>query len=388
MSETRPDLVAVFRTASARALRRATWRLESHRISCIPEQESSGCPGGSGDVDSEDDALATPALIWVRRQDAHAARELLLPSADLPLTEAPAEPIIVAGPASPAGARKRFPGVGGAVLLLLLLLALQVAGGIILGIVLVATGGPSGPAGHPSAMALATVVINVASFAIVMLVGLAIAKCPLREALPLSAFRWTVLLAMVLAVEGIGIIASESDNVLRSILPMPDFIAQMVRDLYRGGIASFLALVIVAPFTEESLFRGLILRGFLARYGAVKAVLGSAALFALVHVNPYQFSSAFLLGVFMAWLFVRTRSLWPCIIAHGLFNLHAIVLPFAQKAFGFEIPGYTGSPEAATDQFQPIWFDIMGLTLLGVGVLGIGAVTRREAATSQADARP
>jgi len=238
-------------------------------------------------------------------------------------------------------AKKPFPGIGGAILLLLLLLGLQFAGGIVYAVVFAVAGGPNGAAGHPAALAVATALINVGAFMVVVLLGLALAKCALHEALPLSAFPWTVLLAMVFAVEGVGILASEWDNVLRSIFPIPDFVARMMSDLSQGGIASVVAMVIVAPFTEELLFRGLILRGFLARYGVVAAVLVSAVLFALVHVNPYQFGSAFLMGVFLAWLFLRTHSLWPCIIAHGFFNLHPIVLPFAHRAFGFEIPGYT-----------------------------------------------
>ena len=379
MSENRADLVAVFRTTSARALRRATWRLESHGIASIAQREDSERPADPGPIDPEADVLESPVLICVSRQDAQTARQLLLPSADLPLDEVPAEPIILPELNQPTGARRPFPGVGGAILLSLLLLAMQVAGGTTYGIVLAAAGGPDSAASHPYAAALATAVINIASFVVVMLVGLAMAKCPLQEVLPLSAFRWTVLLAIVFAVEGIGILASESDNLLRSVFPMPDFLAQVVSDLGRGGIATFFALVIVAPFTEELLFRGLILRGLLARYRTHTAILVSAVLFALVHVNPYQFCSAFLAGVFLAWLFVRTRSLWPCIIAHAFFNLHPIVLPIAQETFGFEIPGYTGPPDAGIVQFQPLWFDILGLMLLGIGIWATCAVTRRAA---------
>jgi membrane protease YdiL (CAAX protease family) len=297
---------------------------------------------------------------------------------DRPVNEVPAEAIIVTQPADPTRERKPFPGFWGAVLLLLLLLGMQVVGGIAYGIVLAIAGGPTSAAGHPTAVALATAVINVASFVVVMATGLALARCPPREVLPFSAFRWSVLLPVVLAVEGIGILASESDNLLRSIFPMPEFIAELVSDLSRGGIASLIALVVIAPITEELLFRGLILRGFLARYRTSTAILVSSILFALVHVNPYQFCTAFLMGVFLAWLFLRTRSLWPCIIAHALFNLHPIVLPFAREILGLDIPGYTGSPDAGVVEFQPIWFNLLGLALVGIGIWAVGAVTRRR----------
>jgi uncharacterized protein len=68
------------------------------------------------------------------------------------------------------------------------------------------------------------------------------------------------------------------------------------------------------------LFRGIILRSFLQQYGRRRAFLYSAALFGLAHLNIYQFTIAFLGGIFLAWLYERTRSLWPCILVHGAYN--------------------------------------------------------------------
>jgi membrane protease YdiL (CAAX protease family) len=45
-------------------------------------------------------------------------------------------------------------------------------------------------------------------------------------------------------------------------------------------------LVIMAPLTEETLCRGLILNGFLKNYSRRKAMIVSALLFALLHLNP------------------------------------------------------------------------------------------------------
>ena len=51
---------------------------------------------------------------------------------------------------------------------------------------------------------------------------------------------------------------------------------------------ALLAVVIVAPLTEELLFRGVILRGLLLHYSAPKAVIASSLMFGLVHLNPWQ----------------------------------------------------------------------------------------------------
>jgi membrane protease YdiL (CAAX protease family) len=201
-----------------------------------------------------------------------------------------------------------------------------------------------------------------------MLVGLAFGKLRWSEVVRLTPFRGVLLLPIVIAVVGIGILASELDNITRAILPMPGVIAQLLEDVVSGGLGMAIVIVVVAPLTEELLFRGLILRGLLQRYGTVPAVLLSAFLFALVHVNPYQFASAITMGVFLAWLFVRTRSLWPSIIAHALFNCHAFLLPILHDTFGLQIRGYTGVPRDGPVVFQPPWFDSLGLVLVVLGV--------------------
>ena len=66
------------------------------------------------------------------------------------------------------------------------------------------------------------------------------------------------------------------------------------------------------------MFRGVILRGFLARYKPVTAILVSSLLFGLLHMNPYQFVAAMILGVIFAWLVLRTGSLWPSVFGHVL----------------------------------------------------------------------
>ncbi len=268
-------------------------------------------------------------------------------------------------PAVAAPLRRPFPGIWGAMALCLLFLALQFFGSIACAIVLTVIGGPQAVAGS---ILVAMGPINIAAFAVTMLVGLALGGLRWSEVVRLTSFRGALLLPIVIVVVGIGILASELDNVSRFILPVPDFFAKLHGDMASGGLGIVFLLVVVAPLTEELLFRGLILRGLMQRYGTVPAVLLSTLLFALVHLNPYQFASAITMGVFLAWLFVRTRSLWPCVIAHALFNGQMIVLPILHDTVGLQIRGYTGMPGDGSSVFQPPWFDALGLVLIGLGV--------------------
>jgi membrane protease YdiL (CAAX protease family) len=78
-----------------------------------------------------------------------------------------------------------------------------------------------------------------------------------------------------------------------------------------------------APFAEEYLFRGLLYRALDREWGGWRAVVGSAAFFAVYH-SPLAWLPVFLLGVSNALLFKKTGRLFPAVILHMVYN--AIVL--------------------------------------------------------------
>lgn len=218
---------------------------------------------------------------------------------------------------------------------------------------------------HPGLIAL----VNLASLGAVIAWGVYQNGAPWHVVLPLRPLRPAQLLAIVITILGGVILISEVDNVFRRLLPMPEVIVEVFRKLFhhpKHAWAAALAIVIVAPVTEEPLFRGLILRGLLARSRTGTAVLLSAALFGLAHLNPWQFVSAALLGVLFGWWYVRTRSLVPGLIGHALANglvLSATSLPF-------RVQGFNDTQTYAVPVLQPLWFDAIGvaLTALGLGL--------------------
>ncbi len=271
---------------------------------------------------------------------------------------------------------KPFPGIGGAILLVLLLTGLQLGGGICLGILSIIVQQFKLPVDEASVMAAGMVAIQLLSFLPVIIFGLQVARRPWQEAMPLARFRPAVLLPLVPGVAGMIILLSEADNLVRFLLPMPDFLAQLFQQLAGGGPWAILALVIVAPVTEELLFRGLILTGFLPRYGPARAIAYTAILFAICHWNPYQLAVGLMMGAFLGWLLVRTRSLWPCMLMHALFNSNFFLTALLRDAWGIHIPGFTGPPAQGIVEFQPLWFDGLGVLLACVSVWGVMALTR------------
>lgn len=80
---------------------------------------------------------------------------------------------------------------------------------------------------------------------------------------------------------------------------------------------------VLTPLLEEVMNRGYILHSLLAR-GEILAVTCSAVLFSLMH-RPQTIVNAFLIGVVLAVLALRLRTLWCPIIVHATYNLAAII---------------------------------------------------------------
>ncbi len=104
------------------------------------------------------------------------------------------------------------------------------------------------------------------------------------------------------------------------LVPMPESVKVVYAKMLENGLWTSLAVVIAAPLAEEFLLRGVMLRGLLQHTSPLAAIIYSALFFALIHMNLYQALSAFIVGVFMGWIYYKTRSLWLTILIHFVNN--------------------------------------------------------------------
>jgi len=86
-----------------------------------------------------------------------------------------------------------------------------------------------------------------------------------------------------------------------------------------------LTIAVIGPICEEIIFRGVILEGMLKKYDVNKAILFSALIFGLIHLQPLQVISAFFIGLILGWIYVKTQSLWVCIGIHVVNNFVAVM---------------------------------------------------------------
>lgn len=112
------------------------------------------------------------------------------------------------------------------------------------------------------------------------------------------------------------------DPIFESLFPMSEADYQETLDTLRQSpISSFFRVCLIAPFVEEILMRGYILGGLLNKYGWSAALLISALLFAFLHFNMVQTLSAFICGIMLGALYLKTNSIFCCILAHSLYNI-------------------------------------------------------------------
>lgn len=78
---------------------------------------------------------------------------------------------------------------------------------------------------------------------------------------------------------------------------------------------------IIAPIFEEVLYRGILLKGLINKYNSKRAIVYSALIFGIAHLNIPQGINAFLLGLILGTLFYYTRSIYLCMIMHFVNNL-------------------------------------------------------------------
>ena len=138
---------------------------------------------------------------------------------------------------------------------------------------------------------------------------------------------WSPVSAPFLICSGLAILTG--GFLVSALMGLLDWIPNIMEqsfDILQSGWGGILAIAIIGPVLEEILFRGAITRALLQQYNPTKAILISALLFGVFHINPAQILPAFLIGILLAWTYYKTGSLIPCILMHVLNNSLSVYL--------------------------------------------------------------
>lgn len=131
-----------------------------------------------------------------------------------------------------------------------------------------------------------------------------------------------------------GIVAAIVIFVLAALTNEEVAVPEQVVEGLRGFQLVVFALfaVVVAPITEEFMFRGVIYRSIRDRHGAALGAVVSSVLFGAIHYVPGPWPDALALqitmvvtGLGLAWVYERRKTLLSPIVGHAAFNLIAVV---------------------------------------------------------------
>lgn len=142
-----------------------------------------------------------------------------------------------------------------------------------------------------------------------------------------------------------------------------------------GGWA-IVTTVVMAPILEEILFRGLILEPIREKSGALRAVLISAAIFGVIHIIPQQAINAFLIGIILGYIYIKTRSLASVIVIHAINNALAYIL---RELFGGTSAAMTTRDMIGNDV---VYYIIYGACVIMVGIALYGMIKTLKKATT------
>jgi len=113
-------------------------------------------------------------------------------------------------------------------------------------------------------------------------------------------------------------------------LPRQPIVEMMEQNASAGAVFTLIFFaVVVAPVTEEVLFRGMLYLPLRSRMGPVAGALAACALFAAVHFYAVGLVYLFVMALILTALFEVTGSLYLPMVAHAVHNAVTIVVVLA-----------------------------------------------------------
>lgn len=132
------------------------------------------------------------------------------------------------------------------------------------------------------------------------------------------------LLVFIGALPAVWLVQAASVFTLTALGHPPDdqMAVQLIDNAKSWWARSYFAVfaVVLAPVTEEFIFRGL-LYPFIKQFGWPRLAFGGVSvLFALIHFDVATFLPLLLLALVLVWLYEKTDNLLAPITVHALFN--------------------------------------------------------------------
>lgn len=124
-----------------------------------------------------------------------------------------------------------------------------------------------------------------------------------------------------------------------------------------------LSVAVMPALVEEFAVRGVVL-GMLRPYGENFAIIMSAVLFGCMHGNLVQIPFAFVVGLGLGFITIKSGSMLPAMIVHFINNLNSVLIEYLL--------------EDKPLIFQNLFYVITGVLWVFLGLLGVFLLSKKE----------
>ncbi len=131
-------------------------------------------------------------------------------------------------------------------------------------------------------------------------------------------------------------------------------------------LVAIVAVSLLPGFSEELVFRGIMMERFRTKASAAKAIAISALFFMLMHADISAWTYTLAAGVMLGAIYHITGSLWASIIYHSVNNLIGVVAAYVYSLLGYG--------ELLTQSYEGTLQMQDGMMIFGVIILFIGAM--------------
>ena len=150
-----------------------------------------------------------------------------------------------------------------------------------------------------------------------------------KEAFPkvTKKCHWSVYIWSILFLIGVSTISAFFIDLLSRLwTPADGGIEAVTEMIFSGSLwATVISTVIMAPIMEELMIRGLSLNKLLSGTKKWTAIIVSSIIFGVIHMNLLQGLNAIVLGIVLALVFIKTRSIIACMLCHAANNLLSVI---------------------------------------------------------------
>jgi hypothetical protein len=207
------------------------------------------------------------------------------------------------------------------------------------------------------------------SFGLILYFGFKRSKIKVKSLFRNTDLSLLKLIALLILAISLNIILSELNNILQCFFPLSESSVKEINiHLFNSSLAITIISIISTVITvtlEEIFFRGIILKTLLQRYSVSIAILSTSCFALLFSFDLQHIISLFTLHLLLGWLYARTGSLINAtlgrILYHSITMMAIYLLPYKIRGFNSKL--------TSVATFQPLWFNLLGVVLLILGVL-------------------